>query len=379
MPAGFESPGSILFVITSLFKDGAETQMARLAIAMARRGWFVSIVTLMDHNDFADELEAVGIKVESLKIPRGKYDLSSLPRLVRILKRLRPDIVCTFMYHANVLGRVAAKIAGVPAVVSSIRNAVFGGRLAERLMSITDGMADVTTTNSQLAADSLLARGVVQRNRLVVIPNAIEPAKPPDPGLSRAAAIGDGLESTWLWLSVGRLEHQKGHDIALQALANLWARGVDSHLLIAGTGSLKEELTLLRDELGLQEHVTFLGYRRDVGDLMHLADGFLLSSRWEGLPNVVMEACGAGLPVVATDVGGVREIIENRHSGLIVPADDPQALSDAMHELRTLGASELAAMSSFARQAVEVKFEHDSVMARWEALFLRLKGPGEAV
>src|SRR5690606_39427883 len=118
---------SITFVSTSLFKGGAETQLVRLALGLKRRGWLVRLVTVMDLDDFGPVLTSAGIQVETLAIPRGRYDPRSLPRLVRILRKHKPDVVCTFMYHANVLGRVAARLAGVPTVISSIRNAIFGG------------------------------------------------------------------------------------------------------------------------------------------------------------------------------------------------------------------------------------------------------------
>lgn len=372
-PAGRR--GRILFFITSLFRDGAETQLVRLAIAMTKRGWSVSIVTIMDHNDFAASLADAGIGVESLKVPRGRYDPSSLPRLVRIIRSHQPDIVCTFMYHANVLGRVASKIARVPSVVSSIRNSVFGGAIADRLMAATDRLADFTTTNSRLAAEALLERRVVARERLLVIPNAVDLKSDSEQSMTRSSALWDGIDSRWLWLSVGRLEEQKGHDVTIRAMAELKGRGVDSHLIIAGSGGLESELVRLRDELGLQEDVTFLGYRTDISRLMTVSDGFILASRWEGLPNVVMEACAVGLPVLAADVGGVTEIIEDGVSGVVVRPDDSQTLSLAMGRLMSLERSRLDQMTALARKSVEQKFEANAVMAQWDALFSSLKSP----
>jgi len=361
--------GKVTFVITSLYKDGAETQMVRVALALTKRGWLTGIITLMDHNDFQTTLAEAGIEVQTLGIARGRYDPRSLPRLVKLLRTQKPDIVCTFMYHANVLGRVAARIARVPVVVSSIRNAVFGGMLANRLTALTDMLATVTTTNSVLAAEALLSRRVVSADRLKVIPNAIEIELPSQPNLSREVLVGQGLDSTWLWLSVGRLEPQKGHETAIRAVAMLKERGVDSHLAIAGDGSLEKALRALREELRLEPNVTFLGYRNDVRDLMAVADGFVLASRWEGLPNVVMEACAAGLPVVATDVGGVREILEDGVTGVVIAPDDVDAMADGMSSLIGLGTVEVEKMADRARAYVKTKFASDAVMAAWDSLF----------
>jgi len=361
--------GKVTFVITSLYKDGAETQMVRVAVALTKRGWLTGIVTLMDHNDFQVPLAEAGIEVQTLGIPRGRYDPRSLPRLVKLLRAQKPDVVCTFMYHANVLGRVAARIAKVPVVVSSIRNAIFGGWIADRLTALTDKLATVTTTNSVLAAEALVSRGVVRAERLVVVPNAVDIALPSRSDLSRDALVGHGLDSIWLWLSVGRLERQKGHEVTIRAVAMLKERGVDSHLAIAGNGSLEKELQALREELHLEKNVTFLGYRNDVRDLMAVANGFVLASRWEGLPNVVMEACAAGLPVVATDVGGVREILEDGVTGVVVAPDDVGAMADGMASLVGLGTADIEKMADKARAYVKAKFASDAVMAAWESLF----------
>ncbi len=363
------SKGKILFIISGLQKDGAETQLVRLAIALVDRGWDPTIVTMIDHNDFQSELARADIKVHTLAIPRGRKDPRSLPRLIRLLRVDKPDVVCTFMYHANVLGRIAARLARVPVVVSSIRNEVFGGRFAEFLMIATAGLDDVTTTNSVLAAETLLSRGVVRKQRLTVIPNAIVDSSPSRPGLTSAELLPPGLKPSWLWLSVGRLEPQKGHEIALRAMALLKDRGVDCHLLIAGRGPLELELKTLCTTLGIEEDVTFLGYRSDVRDFMAVSNGFVLASLWEGLPNVVLESCAAGLPVVATDVGGVREIVVDGVTGVVVAPGDVEALANGMYGLMTLGAEGLEKVSKAARTDVESRFSAAPVMAAWDGLF----------
>jgi glycosyltransferase involved in cell wall biosynthesis len=362
----------ITFVIISLFKGGAETQMVRLAVALADRGWTVRIVTLMDLNDYGGVLSEKNILVDSLGIPRGRYDPRSLPKLVRLFRRHRPDIVCTFLYHSNVLGRVAARLAGVPVVVSSIRNAVFGGWLADKLMSMTDKLATRTTTNSELAAKALLERRVVRPERLQVIRNAVELSAPGSEVKSRDQLVGRALGSTWLWLSVGRLEPQKANEVAMKALARLRKEGKDVHLAIAGSGSQEGELLALRSALDLDDSVSFLGNRKDIGELMAASDGLVLASRWEGLPNVVLEACLAGLPVVATSVGGVTEIIENDRTGVVVVPDDEEALADGMRRLMQLSPEQRAEMTRTAREYVESAFEPQAVMDVWEGLFEEL-------
>lgn len=360
---------SITFVCTSLFKGGAETQLVRLALGLSQRGWSVKIVTIMDLNDFVEPLLGARIEVETLGIPRGKYDPRSLPKMVSILRRHAPNIVCTFMYHANVLGRVAARIAGVPIVVSSIRNAIFGGWVADRLMRATDRLANVTTTNSELAAKALLSRGVVSPSRLRVVKNAIDLTPAQYVRVSRDELVGAEVGSSWLWLSVGRLEPQKAHENTIRAIGQLTQRGADVHLAIAGNGGLHRELAELRDSLGLRDRVSFLDYRNDVKELMSVSDGLVLASRWEGLPNSILEACLANLPVVATSVGGVEEIIADGDTGLVVPPDDVDALADAMFAAISLTQEERTRMTHRARDFVEKSFSPEQVISTWENLF----------
>lgn len=369
----------ITFLITSLYKGGAETQMVRVALGMAARGWQVEILTLMDRNDFAATLEAAGIGVRTLGVARGSYDPRALTRLARQLRRSRPTVLCTFMFHADVLGRVAGRLAGVPVVVSSIRNSKFGAWWADLLIKWTDGLTDVTTTNSELAGRELLERRVVSPARLRIMPNGIEVGELPPEGADRAALRAElGLpQADVVWLSVGRLEPQKAHDVALHAVARLVREGRSLHLLIVGEGAQLAALEELRGCLGLEGHVTFLGYRNDVDALMRAADGLLLASRWEGLPNVILEALVAGLPVVATDVGGVRELVEDGVSGLVVPPDDPAALATAIVRLTEAPPEERQAFVAAGRARVLARYALDQVMERWDALFTELAAAKE--
>ena len=364
----------ITFIITSLYKGGAETQLVRVATSLTQRGWGVEIITLIPRNDFSETLRASGVAVRSLGIARGRYDPRALLRLIRLLRESRPPVVCTFMFHANVLGRVAAKLARVPVIVSSIRNARFGRRWAEVLMRWTDWMADVTTTNSVLAGTSLSERGVVAHGRLKVMPNAIDTRWPKASARSRSAVRAElgAVEGESVWLSVGRLEPQKGHDDALTAIEAVKDAGDRIRLFIVGEGSLAESLESLRIELGLEADVTFLGYRNDVDDLMAAADGLLLSSRWEGLPNVVLEALVAGLPVVATDVGGVRELIEDGVSGLVVPSGDTRAMAEAIRRVIHMNEMQLDALKHVGQERTSAKYSQPAVIDGWEQLFLTL-------
>jgi glycosyltransferase involved in cell wall biosynthesis len=358
----------VVLVVNSLARGGAETQLVRLATRLAAVGHTVHVVALLPDDDLGGVLRAAGIPVHLLfsgGTPRGP---SAVAVLARHLRRTRPDLVVSFLYQSNVVTRLAARLAGVPAVVSSIRNEHFGGRARELAMRTTDRLASVTTTNSALAAESLVRRHVVPRDRLVVIPNAL----PPDafvrrPGGGRLRAELGAAPDEFVWLGVGRLVPQKAWPDLLLAFAMTEQSGTPSRLLIAGGGPEAGPLEELAERLAVSDRVRLLGSRDDVPDLMAAADGFVLSSVYEGLPNVVLEAMAAGLPVVATRVGGVPELVDES-TGSTVPAGCPAGLAAALQRMTDTPRTQRAQMGERARAVALTRYAEDAVMAQWLAL-----------
>ena len=146
----------------------------------------------------------------------------------------------------------------------------------------------------------------------------------------------------------------------------------DAVLLIAGQGSLREKAQSLAEELGIAPKVFFLGVRTDIPDLMNAADAYVMSSAWEGMPMVLLEAGAVGLPVVATDVGGNREVVVDGKSGLLVPSKDPEALARAMVRLMELSPEERRSMGKYGRRHIEENYSLERVVEQWEALYREL-------
>jgi len=361
----------ISFMVTRLERGGAEKQLVQLALGLNARGWQVDIVSLMPPIAYSEELELGGVTVSSLGLTSNAQLPQAFWRAQTQLRETRPPILCTFNYHADLLGRVAGKLAGVPVVTSSLRNETFGGRLRDLLIRATTPLTPITTTNSQLAADSLVRRGVVPKEHLRVLPNGIVTDDyVPQPGIREATRAALGLaEQDFVWLTLGRLEPQKDHATLLRAFSQLDAQ---NHLLIAGEGALLDELKQQVEELELGERVSLLGLRRDVPKLLGAADAFVLSSIFEGLPNVIMEALASGLPVVSSDVGGVRELVSPDKSGLIVPPNDAAALAQAMTQLSALPAHTRPHWGHYGQTHIRQGYDLAKVIDQWETLFLDL-------
>jgi glycosyltransferase involved in cell wall biosynthesis len=310
-------------------------------------------------------MEALGVPVHQVRLGRIPA-VTSVWDARRLLRQWRPDLVISFLYQSNMMVRLAGRLARVPVIVSSIRNEQFGGRAREVAMRVTDRLATVTTVNSRLAADALVQRGVVRRHRMVVVPNGLDPSM--FVGRRRAetrATLGVNADE-FLWFGAGRLQPQKDWRTLLSAVAALpsadRARG---RWVIAGEGPQYDELVLQAKTLGVDDRVTFLGPRGDVPDLLSACDAVVLTSVFEGLPNVVLEAMAAKRPIVATRVGGVPELVDDGGTGDVVAPSDPAAIAGAMSRMMQRSDDARAEMGERAHRLVLEQYTVDSVMTRW--------------
>jgi glycosyltransferase involved in cell wall biosynthesis len=344
----------VVLVTNGLVRAGTETQTVRLAAFLRGQGHDVRILSIMATAAFADELRELDVPVAHVRLRPRMRALSSIVSGWRVLRAWQPDALVSFSFQANMLGRIAGRLAVVPVRISSVRNERIGGRARTLLYRLTDFLATTTTTNSERLVDGLVRRRVARPDRLVVIPNGIDFAaiEAGAPHRRRARAELEVDEDDFLWLAMGRLHRQKDYPCLLAAFADLASAQPLARLRIAGEGPLLGELTALADRLGLADRVRFLGVRDDVPRLLAAADALVLASAWEGLPNVVLEAMAAGLPVVATDVGGVAQMVDDDRTGYLVPPRDPEALARAMEKVMSLGPPARALMGEQARGAV---------------------------
>jgi glycosyltransferase involved in cell wall biosynthesis len=370
--ADFEShvPHRVALVTNGLGCGGAEAQLLRLARMLVARGDEVGILSILPVVE-CSEAGGLALPVATLDLgplARGARAISSG---ARILRKWAPDTLISFVYQANVLGRISGRLAGVPTIVSSIRNEHFGARGRELVLRGTDHLATVTTTNSARAARSLIDRGVVPADRIVVVPNGVDTNLYRTDAARRAevrAALGLG-DDEFLWLSIGRLHDQKDHASLVHALAHL-APSRPS-LAIVGDGPLRGPLEALAAQLRIDPPIRFLGLRADVPDLLAAADGLVLSSVWEGSPNVVLEVMAAAVPVIATDVGGVSELVRSGETGFVVSPRDARALSIAMGFVMALPIEARRNMGAWGRDFVERKHSLDAMRRGWFATLER--------
>ena len=360
----------ILFVSTGLAYGGAETQLKEVAIRLKQRGWGVRVVSLLPPAAYVEELQQAGIHVDSLQMRRKVPDPRALLRLARIIREERPDVVHAYMFHANLIARFVRLLAPVPVLVCSIRSLREGGWFRERAYQVTDWLADITTHVSQRGLERYVCAGVVPVHRIEYIPNGVDLSRfAPNPQERPQKRHTMNLHENFVWLAVGRLEAPKDYPLMLNAFHQVYRQFPQARLLIIGDGMLRLALERQIADIELVNAVQLLGIRQDVPDWMRIADAYVMSSAWEGMPNVLLEAHASGLPVVCTDVGGCAEIVQHRVSGFLVPPGDADALAQAMIQMMSLSEAERQAMGQAGRAHVMANFEIEQVVSRWEALY----------
>ncbi len=364
---------SICFLITSLDPvGGAETQVASLAKGLQRRGWKITVISMLPEGDrLAAELRAGGVSVTTLGMEKGKADPRAIWRLAKILRVLKPDVLHAHMVKANLLARVTRLFVSVPVVISTAHSICEGGRLLDLAYRLTDGLGDVTTNVCHAAARRYEHDGLASPRRLRVLGNGIDADYfSPNRACSGELRQTLNIPDQFVWLAIGGLREVKDYPNLLRAFAPL--RG--AMLLIAGEGDLRPQLERLVAELQITESVRFLGFRQDASELLNAADGYVLSSLWEGLPLVLLEAAATALLIVATDVGGNSEIVMDGKTGFLVPAGDPAALRVAMKRVMTTSEQQRRQMGMAGREYVLCRYSMAQIISEWESLYREFLG-----
>jgi glycosyltransferase involved in cell wall biosynthesis len=360
----------VLALITSLGIGGAERQLCSVTEALITRGLQVNIVTMLEPVSQSAQFTPAGVPVTALHMTKGQLSIRSLREAVRTTKEIKPHVILSFNYPANVLGRLLGAVCRVPVVITSLQNTFFGGIHRDIVLRLTDCLTTLNVPNSNCGARALIRRRVAARSKTVVIWNGIDVVQ-----WNRDARIpGDSANDprrepgAFHWMAVGRLEPQKDYSTLLAACQILGKGTTSFRLWIAGSGPLNDQL---REELrrrSLEAIVKFIGRRSDIPSLLARSDAFVLSSAWEGSPNVVLEAMTVGLPVVATAVGGVPELIKQNETGYLVPPQEPESLANAMLEMMSRSTEQRLQMGEAARARVEAHYSLEVVVDRWESL-----------
>lgn len=323
-------PRRIAFCITDLDVGGAERCLVNLACELPQSDWSPHVYCLSRRGVLADQLEAHGIPATCLNW-RGWSDAPRIWRLARLLREWRPELLQTFLFHGNMAGRIAARFARVPVVVSGIRVAEREKSWHVRLERMTRRLVTHHVCVSASVAEFSIREARLRPETVTVIPNGVDAARFAGALPLAAEELEAPPGSRWI-IAIGRLHPQKGHALLIDAVAPVLRTNPDWRMMIVGEGPLRRELESQIASLECGDRIRLLGFRDDVPRLLKSASLFVLPSLWEGQPNVVLEALAAGLPVIATDVEGVRELIDPAAGGRLVSPGDVSALRESISE-----------------------------------------------
>lgn len=376
----------ITFIITSLATGGAETMLLKLLQKLDHSRFTPTVISLVGLGEIGPRIQTMGIPVHELGMSRGVPNPRMVFRLARLLCQLQPDVVHTWMYHADLLGGGAARLAGCDRVIWGIRQSNLSKEVNKRstlwvakACALLSRWVPVQIISCSQRAKDVHAEFGYAAGKLHVIPNGFDLARFVPDAEARATVRSElGLVAdTPLVGLIARFDSQKNHFGFVEAAAQVHAQRPDVHFILAGT-DVDAANTRLNTAIAakcLQAHMHLLGRREDVPRLMASLDVLASSSHGEAFPNVLGEAMACGVPCVVTDVGDSAEIVGP--TGRVVAADDMAGLAQGLVELLRLPPEQKKELGTQARARVAANYEIGHVTRLYEVFYERVaRGEG---
>lgn len=378
----------VMHIITTLGPAGAENMLCRIAAGMDETRFQSEVVSLTGVLDLAERMQSIGVRVRTLGMKKGVPNPLALARLARWIRESKPDVVHTWMYHANLIGALAARMAANVPVVWGIHHNAFDPRVDKRrtrlvnracaFLSGSFAARIVFCSEASLRTHKMLKYA---SEKLEVIPNGfdVEQVKP-DPAARASLREELGLTADALLIGIAaRFHPHKDHRNFIQAAARLHNQMPGIHFLLCGMDVTWQNAQLAAwiDSAGIRDCCHLLGLRQDMSRLFSGMDIATTASRSEAFPIVIGEAMACGTPCVVTDVGDSALIVAN--TGTVVAAEDPHALAEAWRKLIEAGPEVRRCLGTAARCRVQQHFALPAIVERYQNIYaqLAMNGPRE--
>jgi glycosyltransferase involved in cell wall biosynthesis len=366
---------NILHIYQNSKIGGVQQQILNLLKAYNREVFNPIFCCLGPKEEIGKEIEGMGIDCISLNRSRyNRFSLKIVTDLHRLIKKKHIHILRTHRYRSNFYGRLAAFLTGVPVIVASVHDNYRKDKRPARKMinRILSKMTDKIVAVSEEVKRDIMRYDKIAPSKIVVIPNGIDIKRFNPKGnfadIRKEFSIKQGAIVVGF---VGRIVPAKGLQYLIDSIPYVKEEFKNIKLLIIGEGSIVARLHQQAKEKKVYDSIIFAGKRRDIPDILSCIDIFVMPSIAEGLPNALLEAMAMGKPIVATEVGGIPEVIKNGVNGLLVPPRNPGALATAMEGL--IGNDRLTAqMGHAARDLVLDKFSMVTIAQKWQTLYLSL-------
>jgi len=359
----------ILYVIPRLAKAGTERHLLKLAEGLSKRNFQISICCLFEIGELDQKYDLSNIRLISLR-RKSIYDPRIIFDLLKLIKKEKYDIVHTYLFGFHYLASLPAKISGAPLVISSRRELARWKKPHHHFFeNFGNIFTDKVIACSEEAKDFALNSEILSTRRLKVIYNGIDLGefRP----RNKKTDILDELGLTEHDKIIGMVANFspiKDHYTILKSMVEIKKKFPRIKCILIGDGVLKSRLEDKAEELALGQNVIFAGRRDDVARLLSVIDIFVLTSLCEGLPNAILEAMASGLPVVATNAGGISEAVEDYKSGILIEPKNYKSISSAIIELLT-DESLRQKMGRYGRQIAEQKFSLERMIKDYEGLY----------
>jgi glycosyltransferase involved in cell wall biosynthesis len=369
----------VLHIITGLSTGGAERMLLKLLTGMNRQQFELSVVSLTTEGELGPSIRELGIPLVTLGMRPGRATPLDLLRLGQAIRRISPNVVQTWMYHADLLGGFAARLVGVPTVCWNIRHSNFDmsedkwhtRQTARACAWVSRWLPKVIVCNSRNAAAIHQQLGY-EATKFRIIPNGFDPHQyRPDPEARASVREELGLKHDAILVGlIARFNPQKNHLGFIEAASRLLDQAPDVHLVLVGKNIDENNVVLRRwiHEKGKTERFHLLGLRPDIARLTAALDvAVSSSSHGEGFPNVVGEAMATGVPCVVTDVGDSSWIVGD--TGNVVPPGESVALCAALYNMVSKSREERVKIGEMARRRIIEHFSLEYVVGEYERLY----------
>lgn len=356
------SKKKILHIITGLEVGGAETQLYR-TLPKLQTYFDNRVCCIFGHGVMGKKLENSGVPVYYLDL-KNIFDLGIIFRFKRIIKEFRPNILVTYLIHADLFGRVFGKLFGIKIIICSQRGSLLEWEFLRKIDKLTKFLVNYYIVQTAAAKKELMQKLNLPDNKFVVIPNSIN-LKKFDFQLDvtkKKNELKINTENINI-VCVGNLRIGKGHDTLLQAFELAYKRNPHMNLLIAGDGNQKKNLLNQVNTYKSRENIYFLGNRNDIMEILKISNVFILLTLAEGMSNAIMEAMASGLAIITTDIEQNKELICNEKNGILIPANNVRIATEKILELSSNKEKRMW-LAKNARESIQEHFSTDIIMSK---------------
>ncbi|HKK53952.1 MAG TPA: glycosyltransferase [Patescibacteria group bacterium] len=360
----------IIQLITGLNTGGAEMVVKDLALNIDKEKFEVVVISILPIGKIGEEIKKSGVKVLSLNA-KFKYNPIITWKLFKILKKEKPDILNTHLFHADLMGRIIGRLSKIPKIISTFHSIDIGSKKRELIISFIKDKSDMNIAVSKIVASEMNKRKLSKSGNIKVIYNGVNLEKFPFKNKRESRKKLNIDQNVNLFVSTGRLTKAKGYNYLIKAVKEIKD---NSLFIILGEGIEREILEKEVKNEGLENKIILKGNVTNVNDYLQAADFFIMPSLWEGFCIALIEAAVTKKTIITTKVGIVPEIIEKNKNGFLVEPANTEQLVEKINYVLSLSKKEKEKIGDLARKTVKERFSLDKMIKKYEDLYFKLLG-----